>query len=751
MDYKNLLNENQYKAVSTNKQYVRIVAGAGSGKTRVLTYRLSYLISNYHADPYSIIAIAFTNKVAQEMKTRALKLLDGYAPGLTVSTFHSFCARFLRSEISSLNFPSNFTILDEEDSETLIKNIGVDLGYKKNDDFVKYAISFIGNSKCKGLYPDDIPLRSLYSEREKIALKIFKLYEEKKDATLCLDFDDLLLKTILILKEYQNIRNKWQSRIKHILVDEFQDTNDVQYKLIKLLMNEDTSLYVVGDPDQTIYTWRGANQDIILNFVRDFPSAETIILDRNYRSTKTILDCSNKLIQNNKKRVAKNLYTENNPGDKITVKSFLNPQKEAEYVVKEIEKLHHKENVEYRDIAILYRAAYLTLPFEHQFVINDIPYRIYGGIKFFQRKEIKDVVAYFHLLYNAKDDVSFERIVNVPRRSFGSTSLAILKEEKDAAHLSYLEYIEQIDSFNTSLKRKNVDILSELTLKINQTKEKLEENLEAYPKILEDFITDIGYFKYLQLDEEDADDRVDNVKTLFENIANFCKENPTSTFDEYLQNIALQTSQDEIEDTDSVSLMTIHVAKGLEFKYVFVVSLTEGVFPSHRSLEDNGQNGLEEERRLCYVAFTRAKEKLYVTANTGYSYVLQSYSLLSRFIKEAGLEVAKSYFDQPIYQPKPKKIIFDDIVYKDDDYFNIKENDDFMFTSDVKKDEPETNGVDEWNIGDIAYHDVFGHGVVKDVTDGGTIIVVNFDNSGIKKILANHPKIHKEARRGGEA
>ncbi len=745
MDYRTLLNENQYKAVSTSKQYVRVVAGAGSGKTRVLTYRISYLIGEEHVDPHSIIAIAFTNKVALEMKQRALSILKGSGEGLLVSTFHSFCARFLRREIDSIGFPNNFTIFDDEDSEKLIKDIGSELGYKRNDDFVKHAISFIAYHKCLGHYPCDIPTKELRHEGDKVAFKIFKTYEEIKDKNLSLDFDDLLLRTIQILEAFEDIRHKWQSRISNILVDEFQDTNDIQYKLLKLLMNKDTSLYVVGDPDQTIYTWRGANQNIILNFEKDFKGAETIILDRNYRSTKNILDCANRLIAFNKKRVPKNLYTENNLGDKVIYKHFSSLNYEAKYVVDEIEKLHFNEGVEYKDIAILYRAAYLTLPFENVLMNEKIPYRIYGGLKFFQRKEIKDLIAYFHLLYNQKDDVSFERIVNVPRRGFGGQALDTLKSEKDSHNLSYLEYINSIDEFDTELKQKNVVALKNLLTILKNTRAKLDENLEAYPKILEKFVDDIAYMPYLMLDEEKCDERTMNVKSLFENINNFSKDNPSSSFDEYLHNVALQTSQDEIEDVDKVSLMTIHVAKGLEFKYVFLISLVDGVFPSHRTMEDD-EDGLEEERRLCYVAFTRAKEKLYVTSNRGYSFILGENSSPSRFVKEANLTSNDAY-DQHKVTFKKKNDFFDyEPDYKDDyknDFDDFSQDDPTDFYADE-----EENKLD-WRVGDGVYHDTFGDGVVKKVEDGGSIIVVDFVDAGMKTLLANHPKVHKIGVRGG--
>lgn len=736
MDYSSLLNDKQLAAVSTRAQYARVIAGAGSGKTRVLTYRISYLISEMNVDPNQIVAIAFTNKVAAEMKERALKLLNGVGKGITVSTFHSWCAKFLRREIDVLNFPINFTIMDEEDTDKLIKDIGVELGYKRNDDVVKIAINYIASYKCKGQYPEDVFLDNESPEKIKVANKIFHIYEEKKDKMFSLDFDDLLLKTIQILEDFPEIRAKWQSRISHILIDEFQDTNDVQFKLVKLLIDDKTNLYVVGDPDQTIYTWRGANQNIILNFNKTFPLAETLILDRNYRSTKVILDHANRLIAHNKKRVPKDLYTESEEGEPIKVEASRKRDDEAFYVANEIENIIRKyPGNSYKNIAILYRAAYLTLPFENEFMRRKIPYQIFGGIKFFQRKEIKDVLAYFRLIYNEKDDLSFERIVNVPRRGIGDNTMDILKAEKDSANLSYLEYIDQIENYSTEVKPKNIMALVALVSKIKETRKKLEDNLEAYPKILEDFITDIGYYEFLTLDEETAEERLENVKSLFDDIVDFLRNNPESNFEQYLENASLQTSQDDIKDGDYVSLMTIHVAKGLEFDHVFVVSMIDGVFPSRRTEDESGNDGLEEERRLAYVAFTRAKKHLYITTNSSYSFVLQQESTVSRFIEEAGLKIP----NRGLYQPKPKPAFFEFGFFSDYDeptsFSQIHE----------EPPKPTDNGIRDWKVGDVAIHEVFGRGIVVAIIDG-TILQIDFETHGRKSILATHPKVHKEEK-----
>ena len=728
-EYQKLLNERQYEAVSTNAQFVRIVAGAGSGKTRVLTYRIAYLIGELGIYPENILAFAFTNKAAGEMRERAIKLVPHAAEHLKLSTFHSFCARFLRSEISILNYPSHFTIYDEDDQEKLLKNVAVELNYQKKDPIVKMAASFIGGHKTEGRYPEDVILKDNAYPEQKECLKFFHLYEVRKEQQKALDFDDLLLKTIEILERFPKTRNKWANRFSHILIDEFQDTNDVQYKLVKLFMKEGTSLYVVGDPDQTIYTWRGANQGIILNFDKDFPMAETIVLDRNYRSTQVILDTANRLISNNRHRIHKDLYTKNAFGEKIETERAFSRESEASWVIREIEKIKKtKIDFSYRQIAILYRSSYITLPFEKELEKNKIPFQIFGGTKFFQRREVKDVIAYFRLLYNSYDDISFERIINVPRRNIGEASLAALKVEARNHNLPLYSYVRDIEQYDSELKTSKITSLTSMINKLEATKKKLDEKIEAYPSILNQLVVELGYYDYLAKDDE-GDDRLDNIKMLFDDIFNFAKRNPDSPFEEYLEYATLATSQDDIDEGNFVSMMTIHVAKGLEFDYVFVIGLNEGVFPSSRAMDEEGFRGLEEERRLCYVAFTRARKKLFLSCNKSYSFVLDSELIASRFYKEAGLELPKDrgyrrqyndFYDTPD--------IYDDIM-------------------DVVSNEPpmskEDNFIDDWAVGDIAIHQTFGEGVVTKVLDN-TIIEINFYEHGKKSILAKHYMLSKK-------
>lgn len=764
MDYASLLNEKQLAAVKTPSQYVRIIAGAGSGKTRVLTYRISYLISEKHVDPSRILAIAFTNKVATEMHDRALKLAQdvlGYAPNLHISTFHSFCARFLRTECKAINYPSGFTIYDEDDQQKLIKNIAVDLGYKKGDEIVKNATKYIQDKKTKGLYPEDIKIKFEAFKDEKECLKFYMLYEAKKSASYALDFDDLLLKTIEILSQNEIIRDKWASRFDHILVDEFQDTNDVQYKLMKLLLRNDTAIYVVGDPDQTIYTWRGANQNIILNFEKEYPNVETIILNENYRSTKTILDAANKLISNNKKRVPKDLYTNHAEGEKIETNMLPKAEDEAHWVGGKIASLAAQDKVDgepnYRNIAVLYRSSYMTRPFESELKDRGIPYRIFGGLRFYERMEVKDLLAYFNLMMNPLDNVAFERIANKPKRSVGDTSIERIRNEAAAHNLSEYDYLKSIEQYanESEVPTRVLTTLSALIVKMEETKNKLKDNLEVYSSVLKDFTTDIGYFDYLKDDENPDEDRIGNVNALFDDISHFINTHPESTFQEYLQNVTLLTSQDDMNAGNYVSLMTIHVAKGLEFDYVFVISMNEGAFPSMRAEMESGRDATEEERRLAYVAMTRAKKQLFCSCNTAYSYVTDSHAIPSRFFKEAGLTLPKSYAFTPVEGGSS----WNNPSSWNNTYNQSKGTGDYFADNDAiheapkaepVEEKPATNGITDWKVGDKAHHEKFGDGVVVEIIDKN-IIIVNFDTAGKKTLLASHPMLSRAASKGGEA
>ena len=740
MNYQNNLNENQYNAVTTEAQHVRIIAGAGSGKTRVLTYRIAYLIEKMGVEPWKILAITFTNKVANEMKTRVDKMLPTLSQDLTIRTFHSFAAYFLRHEISVIGFPSSFTILDEEDQTKLVKDIAATMGFKRGDKIVGKASAYIGKQKLLGKYPDEIKIVKPSFEDEKLCLEIYQTYEEEKYKNLSLDFDDLLLQTNFILENYPDIRKKWQERISHILVDEFQDTNDTEYKMINFLKKPSTSLYVVGDPDQTIYTWRGANQNIILDLNKRYVDIITIVLDRNYRSTQVILNAANKLIAHNKLRVTKNLYTNDNGGEPITVNSSPSGRMEADYVAREIVKLKKYGGYQYADIALLYRSNYITMDFEAALTRYQIPYKIFGGTKFYQRREIKDVLAYFHLIVNTKDDISFSRILNVPKRGFGEASENLLKAEAANMNKSLYEYVKEVDPKDSEIKKSLLNSLKNMVTLIDIARDEIKKNEEVFSKILEDMIWSVGYQEYI-LKEDDGDERLENVKALFEDIRHYLKNNPSSTFDEYLQNIALLSAQDEIVDGDHVTLMTVHTAKGLEYPVIFVLRLNQGVFPNQRAMMEGGYLAMEEERRLAYVAMTRAKKKLYLTLAADYSYVIQGSLVPSQFLKESGNEVMVTretmFHSGPRAQVRPKVYHFDDgdsLSFDDEPKKNVPVFDDLR------------NDVDEWHVGDIVIHKKLGRGVVI-ALEGDDIIKVNFEEHGEKSILGTHPSVSK----GGHA
>jgi len=761
-DYAKLLNEKQLEAVTTPSQYVRVVAGAGSGKTRVLTYRISYLIAEHHIDPRRILAITFTNKAAKEMKDRAVSLIrknTGKTPVVNISTFHSFCARFLREEHHSFNYPSGFTIFDEDDRKQLLNSVCSELSIKRKDPEYKAIFAYIDRQKGKGLYPSDIKVGPNDFRDVKICYEAYSRYEERKEKCKALDFDDLLNYAVKILSLDPDIQAKWSDRFDHLLVDEFQDTNEVQFRLMKLLTRSATSVYVVGDPDQTIYTWRGADQKIIINFEKNYPGAQTIILNENYRSTKTILDAANALISHNKNRVPKDLYTNGDPGAEIKIHVADRAADEASWVAGEIVSIARGQKLsggdsDYRNIAILYRSSYMTRSIEMELKNHRVPYRIFGGLRFYERMEVKDVIAYFTLLTNPDDDVAFERIVNRPRRNFGDVALdnirAFAKERGQGEYQSILSAIEANEDLPVS--KSSYLALTEMVSVMEKAKKELLDSSETTASVLKRMIEDLGYYKYLTDDEDPEEDRANNVNSLLDDLEQYAQENPDGTLEEYLQNINLLSSQDDINDGNYVSLMTIHVAKGLEFDHVFVVYMNDGAFPNARSVMENAAGaGLEEERRLAYVAFTRAKKCLYVTSNRDYSYATDSKAVPSRFIKEAGLKLpSTSYSDRsggwyPGYVKKKPYSFFDD-GDAPDPFEKPKPQ------IPVLPPERKTNGITDWAVGDRVNHKTFGEGdVVQVIPSNVPIIVVNFDTCGKKTLISSHPMLTRIRRKGGMA
>ena len=714
-----MLNENQKNAVLSNSQYLRIVAGAGSGKTRVLTMRIAHLIQDLNVNPRDILAITFTNKAANEMKERIRHMLEGTQNEPWISTIHSLCVRILREDIMAMGYPRNFTILDAEDQKAILKD-----AYKENNiDATAYSygsmLDYISNNKGA-----EISVERAYElaggfSGEKTKAQVYEYYVKAQNAMYALDFDDLIIWTVKMFKKYAEILAKWQRRFHYIHVDEFQDIDHIQYKLIKQLAGVDNSIYVVGDPDQTIYTWRGADVNIIMNFVKDFKNAETIILNENYRSTSNILDGANCVIQNNKHRVEKDLYTSRKSDEKITHYASASDAYEAAWIAQKVKELH-QNGKRYIDIAILYRSNYLSRSIEKAFLDERIPYIIYGGIRFYERQEVKDALCYLRMVTTG-DDLALRRILNRPRRGVGNKTMdAIIAKAREESCTMY-EALKKGELFSGKMK-KTMDDFVEMVESWRAIAQK--EEMEVF-KLFEKIIEDSGY--KAMLEENNEYDRIENLKELIDDVKEFSDNNPESNLDEYLQLVSLYGDRDETMSSDFVQLMTVHAAKGLEFDTVFVSDMNEGIFPNERAMND-GPRGVEEERRLAYVAFTRAKNKLYLTEAGGFSYILQKVRTTSRFISE----IDDAYIEHV------------GAVFKEDTFQDIQYSHSlFEHSASPFKERLLNSEVTQFKKGEQVVHDTFGEGIVLKCENGIVEIAFAYPH-GVKKLMAGHPAIKKK-------
>lgn len=711
MDLDKLLNKNQKEAATYLDSHLRIIAGAGSGKTRVVTYRIAYLIDEIGVDPRKILAITFTNKAANEMKERVSDLLGPHALGSLICTIHSLCVRILRQHINVINYPSNFMIMDEEDQKALIKKIYNNLDIDAKTISIKSMIASISNYKMANIsFQRALELAGQFQGEIKKA-KVYKEYIEYQENHFMLDFDDLLLKTVYIFENYPDVLEKWQHRFQYIHVDEFQDVGNIEYRLVKLMAKKAVTC-VVGDPDQTIYSFRGADVNYILDFDKDFKPCKTVILDQNYRSTGNILNISNCLIRKNHNRLEKDLYTEATGGSEVIHYTGRSEQEEADYICDQIEKIiNDVEGVNYRNFAILYRANYLSRVIEQNLISHGIDYRIFGGLKFFNRKEVKDALSYLQLVCN-DEDLAFERIINVPSRGIGKKTLENIQLTALNNQVSLYEALTLFsDQIKLSSKAKK-----EVKILVNAIEAAKRSDLPIH-EMFEKLMNDLGYIDMLKKDLEE--NRIDNIHELQRSIYEFENQNPDlATIENYLQEISLYTDNDNIDDEQYVSLMTIHMAKGLEFDYVFVLGLSEGIFPSFRSISESDE-GLEEERRLAYVAFTRAKKQLFLTDSEGFSFVTDSPKIASRFIDEVGKEGIKHIGVRP--------------RFKTANYIN---------TSLDKAELVGNNQVKDWTAGDFVVHDTFGKGVVVKV-NGNTLDIAFELPAGLKTLMAGHKALKK--------
>lgn len=694
LDY---LNDEQRKAVLSEDGPLLILAGAGSGKTSVLTTKVAYLIKEKGVNPKNIVAITFTNKAAKEMKERIIKLVgrDGY--DIQISTFHSFGLRIIKENYERLGYDKNFTIIDSDDSLTIIKKIMKDM----NIDTTRCNPKFIKNqiSSCKNeMVTPDKYQKLVNDEVSDITYKVYKKYQETLIRNNSLDFDDLLVKPIELFTKHPDVLQNYQELFKYIFIDEYQDTNEVQYIFSKMLSSKYKNICVVGDDAQSIYSFRGANFRNILNFEKDYKDAKVILLEQNYRSTKTILNAANSVIKNNIQKKDKNLWTDNETGEKIKYVRAVDEKDEASFVTREIKSLK-EQGISLDDIAVLYRTNAQSRTIEEGFLNSNIPYRIVGAFAFYSRKEIKDLLAYLKLIYNPKDDVSLMRIINYPKRGIGA---------KTIDNLSMDAVLNNASMFDSIIKGKELEFKN-LILKMKEE----SDSLSLTETI--DMVLDKSGIK-ADLESEhtlEADIRLENLNEFKSITKTFEEESGIASLEDFLNEVSLVSDvNDQKEDnTPKVTLMTIHAVKGLEFQYVFVVGMEENIFPHVNCVE--GQDGIEEERRLCYVAITRAKKKLYlINALKRMLFGRTSVNMPSRFISE----IDKEYIDIP----EKKTISINQTKIDKSKMFN------------------DDNGL---RAGDNVIHDTYGQGVVVNVDK--SIATIAFKGQGIKKLMKNHKSIKK--------
>lgn len=728
------LNEVQKMAVLSESKYILVTAGAGSGKTRVLTERIINLVNCKYVSPYNILAITFTNKASNVMKERLNdKGLDIF--GLWISTFHSICVRILRENANYLTgYNNNFTIYDETDKNKIISDILKEY-HIEEDGYKKKLSHHISNFKSKNQsYENYIENNFLVKDIESIVDHI-KIYEEKLKANNAFDFDDLLQKALLLLKQNPNVLNYYRNKFKHILVDEFQDTNEIQYDLIKLLSSGENSIFVVGDEDQCIYSWRGANYENIANFTRDFENVQIIKLEQNYRSSKRIIEAANNIISKNTQRIVKNLWTDNSEGLKIDYKKCYDEGEEAEYVASTIYALRTYNNYNLNDIAVLVRLNSLTRNIEEKLLNYGINYRVYGGMKFYERLEIKNFLAYLKIISNIKDDVSFSKIANWPKRGIGDASLEKLKQINP--NLSMLENLLELES-NMGISGAVLNkFLALKNLFIELINKKDELDLVDFARFV---VEKLNLKEFLNLQEEDKN-RMLNIEQLLLSIEEFAKNNENSNLNDYLQSVTLVSDIDSYnEEEDCVTIATVHASKGLEFKCVFVIGLEEGIFPLMRQDSDCD---FEEERRLMYVAVTRSMERLYLSrVISRFMYGFRKNQFASVYVKDLGFEQPK--IRQEFNNSYENKLNSNNFCSNISGNYSAFGNS--MYTNNnyvASATEVKLNSVSDkdFSTGDTVKHTKFGEGVI--ISINGEVAKIAFKGVGIKELLLSLAPITK--------
>ena len=736
------LNPPQREAVAQTEGPVLILAGAGSGKTRVLTHRIAYLMEEMGVNPWNILAITFTNKAAQEMRERVDKLVGFGSESIWVSTFHSACVRILRRHIDNLGYDTNFTIYDTDDQKSLMKDVCRKLNIDTKVYKERSLLAQISHAKDELLTPDDMEMKAAGDYNMKKVASVYREYQAALRKNNALDFDDLIVKTVELFQNCGAVLEYYQERFKYIMVDEYQDTNTAQFKFISLLAQKYENLCVVGDDDQSIYKFRGANIGNILGFERVFPDAKVIRLVQNYRSTKNILNAANQVIANNTERKAKTLWTENEEGSKVHFRQFFNAYEEAEYVAGEIGRMKREGMGSYRDCAILYRTNAQSRIFEEKFIAANIPYKLVGGVNFYARKEIKDLLCYLKTIDNARDDLAVQRIINVPKRGIGATTLGRVQDYADNMGISLYEALrvaEEVPSIGRSLSKIDGFVTFIQSLKSKADVLSVEE-------LLQEVIDDTGYVAELEAeDTEESRARIENIDELISKTAAYQEameeQNQPATLSGFLEEVALVADIDTVDpDQDYVLLMTLHSAKGLEFPKVFMVGMEDGIFPSHMTISYGDDGELEEERRLCYVGITRAMKDLTLTcAQQRMIRGETQYNKVSRFVREIPRELVD--LGHTIQEKKPKA---EDLIPTPTKYSKMKE---ILQSRNYKPREFKVtkSGSLDYEVGDTVRHIKFGVGIVKEIVEGGRDyeVTVEFDKVGVKKMFASFAKLNK--------
>lgn len=738
------LNEQQKKGVFTTDGPVLLLAGAGSGKTRVLTHRIAYLIDELGVNSWNIMAITFTNKAAGEMKERVENLVGVGSDSIWVTTFHSTCVRILRRYADRIGYDNNFAIYDTDDQKTVMKEVCKRLQIDTKQLKERTILGAISSAKDELISPPEYELNAAGDYRKQKIASAYREYQETLRKNNAMDFDDLIMKTVELFKTDQEVLASYQKRFKYIMVDEYQDTNTAQFELIRLLAAGTRNLCVVGDDDQSIYKFRGANIRNILDFEKVYPEAVVIRLEQNYRSTQNVLDAANAVIRNNTGRKEKTLWTDHGNGNRIHFRQFDNAYEEAEFVADDIAGKKRNGIADYGDCAVLFRTNAQARLLEERFVVEGIPYNVVGGVNFYARKEIKDLLAYLKTIDNGRDDLTVKRIINIPKRGIGAATIAKVQDYADLHEISFYEALCQADEV-TGLTSKTAEKLKPFVNLINVFRSKVD--FYGIKELLEDVIETTGYVKELEAsDEEDAEARIENIDELISKAAAFEETHDQPTLGEFLEEVALVADIDNVEEGNNrVLLMTIHSAKGLEFSHVYMTGMEDGIFPSYMTIVSDDPDEIEEERRLAYVGITRAKEDLTLCyAKMRMVRGETQMNAVSRFVREIPTELMDNKPQAPKTKPiavaAPKRTAAENKPYIAGGGLGS-----LAAAGITKGAGAVTGGKPDYDIGDRVVHVKYGEGTVTDLEPGPRDykVTVDFDEAGQKIMYAAFAKLQK--------